>query len=145
MKKKYQISDQQGYPIKGLIIEADNEQELVQIMLEEDKCFPGWSFEEIEKKNNPKIIHFKEYAQYQKTLSKLMNQVNTLSDEIHKKLFNLACQGKWKEWDKNQPIGTTFYVDEDMLRSTGDKNIDLFWEILDKIEEVKEKIQKKKP
>jgi hypothetical protein len=34
-------------------------------------------------------------------------------------------------------------VDEGMLRNTGDKNIDFLWEILDKIEEVKEKIRYK--
>jgi len=92
---------------------------------------------------NPKTIHFNEYDKYQATLSTLINQVNSISKEIHENLFNLACQGKWKEWDKNQPIGTEFYVEEDMLRNTGDKNIDLLWEVLDKIEEVKKKIQNK--
>ena len=140
---KYQISDQQGYPIKGFIVEADNEQELIQIMLDEDKCFPGWSFEEVEKENNnPKIIRLKDNAQYKKALSKLIKQLNSLSDKIRDNLFNLACQGKWKEWDKTQPLGTEFYVDEEMLRNTGDKNIDLLWEVLDKIEDVKEKIKK---
>jgi hypothetical protein len=94
-------------------------------------------------KNNPKTINLKEYAQYQETLSELINQVNTISDEIHDKLFDLACLGKWKKWDKKQPVGTVFHVTEDMLRNTGDKNIDLLWEILDKIEEVREGIQKR--
>ena len=58
-------------------------------------------------------------------------------------VFNLACQRKWKEWDKNQPVGTKFYVDDEMLRNTGDENIDLLWEVRDKIEEVREKIQKR--
>ena len=35
-KKKYQISDQQGYSIKGFIVEADNDRELVRIMHDEN-------------------------------------------------------------------------------------------------------------
>ena len=97
--------------------------------------------EEIREKSNPKTIGFNDYDKYQATLSTLINQVNSISKEIHENLFDLACQGKWKEWDKNQPLGTTLYVDDDMLRNTGDKNIDLLWEVLDKITEVKEKIQ----
>jgi len=138
--KKYQISDQQGYPIKGFIVEANNDKELVRIMNQENKTFPGWSFEEI-KNTNPKIVSLNYYAQYQKTLSKLIKQMDSISDKIHDGLFNLACQGKWKEWDKQQQIGTEFYVDEEMLRNTGDKNIDLLWEVLDKIGEVKERMQ----
>jgi hypothetical protein len=142
-KKKYQISDQQGCPVEGLIVETGKERELIQTMLEEDKCFPGWSFEEIEEENKPPvIISFEDHTQYQKTLSQLIEQVSAISDEIYDNLFALACQGKWKEWDNSQPIGTELHVDEEMLRNTGDKNIDLFWEILDKIEEVKKKIQK---
>ena len=137
--KKYQISDQQGYPIKGFIVEANSDKELVRIMNEENKTFPGWSFEEIVNKK-PKIISLSYNRQYQKTLSKLIKQMNSISEKIHDDLFNLACQGKWKEWDKTQPAGAEFYVDEEMLRNTGDKNIDLLWEVLDKIEEVKGKI-----
>jgi len=48
--------------------------------------------------------------------------------------------GKWKEWDDQQPVGAKIFVDEDMMRNTGDKNIDLLLEIWDKIEEVKEEI-----
>ena len=138
---KYQILDQQGYPIEGFIVEANNYRKFMQIMLDEDKCFPGWSFEEIKKENHiPKIVSLKYNSQYKNTLSKLINQLDSLSKRIHENLFNLACLGKWKEWDAAQPIGTEFYVDDEMLRNTGDKNIDHLWEVLDKIKEVKEKI-----
>ena len=140
--KKYQISDQQGYPVKGFIIEANNDKELVRIMNDESKTFPGWSFEEVVNKK-PKIISLNYDFQYQKNLSKLIKQMDSISEKIHDNLFNLACLGKWKEWDKTQAVGTKFYVDDEMLRNTGDKNIDLLWEVLDKIEEVKEKIQDK--
>jgi len=44
-KKKYQITDEQWKPL--FVVEANNAKELVKIMREQDKCFPGWSFEEI--------------------------------------------------------------------------------------------------
>ena len=140
--KKYQISDQQGYPIEGFIVKAENEQELIQNMRDENKCFPGWSFEEIENKNT-KIIHLDYNTQYHKTLSKLIKQMNNFSYKIHESFFNLACYGKWKKWDEVQPVGSEIYVDDEMLRNTGDKNIDLLWEVLDKIEEVKERMENK--
>ena len=87
-----------------------------------------------------KIISFRDHSQYQETLSELIKKVCSISDVIHDNLFDLACKGKWKEWSKKQPEDTIVYVDEGMIRNTGDKNIDLLLEILDKIEEVKEKI-----
>ena len=88
------------------------------------------------------VVKFKNYARYQEKLSEIVEQVSDISDVIYDNLFSLACMGKWKEWDDQQPIGTELYVDEDMIRNTGDKNIDLLLEIWDKIEEVKEKINK---
>ena len=93
-----------------------------------------------DQQGHPKIISLTDYAQYRKTLSKLIKQIDGISGKIHDKLFCLACQGKWKEWDKAQPIGTEIYIDDEMLRNTGDKNIDLLWEVLDKIGEVKERM-----
>ena len=92
---------------------------------------------------NIKIISLKEYARYKKKLSQLIDLASNTADEIENELFTVACLGKWKEWDKSQPVGARIYVDEEMLRSTGDKNIDLLWEILDKIREVKEEIENK--
>ena len=88
-----------------------------------------------------KIINFKDYVEYHEKLSEVMESVNDLSDEIFESLFILACLDKWKQWSDNQPVGSEFEASEEMLRNTGDKNIDLLWELLDKIEEVKGKIR----
>ena len=73
------------------------------------------------------VIKFKNYARYQEKLSEIVEQVSDISDVIYDNLFSLACMGKWKEWDDQQPIGTELFVDEDMIRNTGDKNIDLLF------------------
>jgi len=87
-----------------------------------------------------KIIDLNDYAEYNKKLSEIMETVNSLSYEIYEGLFPLAVLNKWKEWDAEQPTGSKLNVDEEMLRNTGDKNIDILWELLDKVEEVIERI-----
>jgi len=73
-----------------------------------------------------KIIDFKGYAEYNKKLSEIMETVNYFVDDIYDSMFELACLDKWKAWSDSQPIGTEMDVNEEMLRNTGDKNIDLF-------------------
>jgi len=90
--------------------------------------------------NKGKIINLKGNAEYEKKLSEMMEKVGILSDEIYEGLFPLAIMGKWQEWEADQPIGGKLNVDEDMLRNTGDKNIDILWELLDKAEDVIERI-----
>ena len=83
-----------------------------------------------------KIINMKDYAAYNKKLAKILQLTRKLGDEIHNSLFELAVLDKWKEWDEKQPIGAEIFVTDDMLRDTGDKNIDLLWQILDRIIDV---------
>ena len=85
-------------------------------------------------KENPKTIN--EYAEYQKNLSQIIAKVINAANEISDNLFNLACQGKLKEWDKKQPVGTIIHVTDKMLRNLGDKNIVLLLNLLDEIEKV---------
>jgi hypothetical protein len=91
--------------------------------------------------NDAKIINIKDYAEYNRKLSAIMEKLNELSDEIYEGLFPLALLSNWKDWDEEQPIGSKLHVDEDMLRNTGDKNIDILWELLDMAEDVKDRIR----
>ena len=91
------------------------------------------------------IINLNDYAEYNKKLSAIMERANNFADEIYESLFDLACEGKWKRWSDSQPIGAIFDVTEDMLRDTGDKNIDMIFEFLDKILEVSAKIHVNQP
>jgi len=91
-----------------------------------------------------KIIDLKDYVEYDKKLSEIMETAGDLAEDIYDSLFELACLDKWKNWSDSQPVGTVFDVDEEMLRNTGDKNIDCLWELLDKLVEVKEKIKVRK-
>ena len=76
-----------------------------------------------------RVINIKDYAEYHAKLSEIVEQVDDLAEEFYDSLFELAVLDKWKHWSDSQPIGAELYVDEDMLRNTGDKNIDVLWEI----------------
>ena len=93
-------------------------------------------------KRETPVIQLKDYVRYHEKLSKIIELASDLSDEIYGNLFDLACLNKWKEWSDEQPIGTIFEFTEDMLRNTGDNNIDILWELLDKIREVKNRVTK---
>ena len=95
--------------------------------------FDNIVFEIVE--SDTKLISLEDQAQYDDKLSEIIDMVNTVSDTIRDNLFTLACMGKWRKWSNSQTVGTTFYVTEDILRATGDKNIDLLIEILDIIED----------
>ena len=92
-----------------------------------------------------RVINIKDYAGYQAKLSKIVEQVSDLAEEIYESLFELAVLNKWKHWSDSQPVGTEFDVDEEMLRNTGDKNIDVLWKLLDTMLEVKENIKLSPP
>ena len=87
--------------------------------------------------NTGKVVNITEYAEYNKKLSEIVEIVTEHSDEG---LFPLALLSNWKEWDSEQPIGKKLNVDEDMLRNTGDNNIDILWELLDTAEDVIDRI-----
>ena len=83
----------------------------------------------------------KDYSKYQLTLLYIIFQTQNIANEIYENMFRLACEKMWKEWEENQPIGTEINITDEMLRNTGDENIDLLWELFDKIEEVKERMK----
>jgi len=90
--------------------------------------------------SDAKIINMKDYTAYNKKLAEIIEDVDSLYDNVYDNLISLACLDKWKEWDESQPIGAICNFSENALRDTGDKNIDLLFEMLDKMVEVREKI-----
>jgi uncharacterized protein YwgA len=84
------------------------------------------------------IVNFHQYTKYHKKLSEIVNQLTDMSEQIHSGMVNLAILGKWQEWSDGQPEGAVFEFTEDMLRNTGDKNVDALVELMDKILDTKD-------
>jgi hypothetical protein len=75
-------------------------------------------------------------SEYQKALEQTIDTLENIKEDIKSLIFPLAVADKWKEWSDEQEIGEIFNVTEDMLENTGDKNIELLWEIIYKINDV---------
>ena len=84
-----------------------------------------------------KIIPFKsDYAshpRYQKRLKKIISKLDKLEALTIEFSINLATSGKWREWDESLENGDKFRFTEEMLKDTGDPNVDTVNELVDKV------------
>jgi len=86
-----------------------------------------------------------ERTKYHDMIEGMRDIIGGCGQTIHGKLFSLAINGVWRKWSEAQPAGATIRATNDMLLKTGDKNIDLLWELLDKMEEVFQKLSSDTP
>jgi hypothetical protein len=84
-----------------------------------------------------KTVNFQDHTEYNEKLAEALSFLSEMQDELYNHMISLATMGKWKKWSDKQPIGSFFSFTEDMMRNTGDKHVDAFLEIYDKVEEVK--------
>jgi len=89
-----------------------------------------------------KMINFKKKIEYQKSLLETLDYIENIKNQLIGKMIDLAMLDKWQEWNKKQEEGAIFEFTEEMLKNTGDKNIDKLCEIIDKLEMVKYEITK---
>lgn len=80
--------------------------------------------------------------EYQNQLNKVIKKLNDIEDELKSLAVNTAITGKWKDWSDNIEIGETFVFTEEMLKNTGDKNVDQIVSLIDNLMKVKESIIK---
>jgi len=86
-----------------------------------------------------KIIPLETNQAYMNALKHNIDVLEQMESNIQLEMISLATSGKWKKWSDEQPDGTEFTFTEEMLRDTGDKNVDLLYELLDKMTEIREK------
>lgn len=91
-----------------------------------------------------KIISFESNNAYNNTLKEVVIRLEETTQVLFDCSVQLAVSGKWKEWSDDQPEDTEFNFDEKMLHDTADKNIDEIMELLEKVVDVKEKLEKNK-
>jgi hypothetical protein len=92
-----------------------------------------------------KIIPLSINKDYAHAIGQAISTLEEMEDDIKSAMIGLATTGKWKKWSDEQPIGTEFTFTEEMLRDTGDENVDLLCDLVDKIEEIMVKLKPKSP
>jgi len=74
-----------------------------------------------------KVIKFKtDYRltpEYRRELNLSVNKLDEFGNELIGLMINLATTGKWKEWSDNMQDGVKFEFSEEMLKDTGDENV----------------------
>ena len=88
-----------------------------------------------------KTINLNDQNKYQNKLKETIEFLDYTENELFSKMICLATLGKWKNWDDNIEIGTVFNFTEEMLRDTGDFNINKLFEIAEKISIIKKEIK----
>jgi hypothetical protein len=78
---------------------------------------------------------------YSIALSEAIWALRRTDKVLYSMMIGLTVSGKWKEWDEKQPEGTIFTFTEEMLRNTGDENVDALCELRDKLCEVRRKLK----
>ena len=84
--------------------------------------------------------HYKSSPDYQEELKQAVERLREIEAELFTKMINLATLGKWKEWSKSIPVGGEFKFTEEMLRDTGDENVNDLCLLMDKIVEVQTRL-----
>lgn len=84
---------------------------------------------------------YKSTEQYRSMLTNAIEKLEDIEENLNSLIVNLATAGKWKEWSDSIPVGGTFKFTEEMLKDTGDNNINDIAGLLDEVIRVKERIK----
>jgi len=66
---------------------------------------------------------WKRDRRYREALAALSEELTAMADGFLDRAFQLALAGPWREWDESAPEGTELYVDDGLLRESGDPNV----------------------
>lgn len=78
---------------------------------------------------------------YKERITDLHEFLKLTQEEIFTQMLYIASAGVWKEWMQTIKEGETFNFNSEMLENTGDKNIEILWELYNKIDEVIQRIK----
>jgi len=60
---------------------------------------------------------------YRKALERLGKKLTGMGEQLFDLAFELAVEGAWREWNDGVPNGTEIYINEVILRESGDPNV----------------------
>ena len=79
--------------------------------------------------------------EYREEIGLTLRKIEEIEIELSTAIINLAAKGKWKDWSESIPTGEFFTFTEEMLKDTGDENIDDLTFFMDELIRVKTKIE----
>ena len=83
-----------------------------------------------------KIIKFDAYRndpEYLAQIREVRNKIKEMEYAVDDLIIDVATKGAWREWNKEQEVGTVFNFSEDALSKTDDCNVDTLLNLRDMI------------
>jgi hypothetical protein len=78
---------------------------------------------------------------YQEEINETINYLKEVEETLIGRLVNLAMAGKWKKWSDEQITGSTVEITEEMMRNTGDSNIEQIIPLIDLTVKIKNELK----
>ena len=74
-------------------------------------------------------------------MNKNIKKLNEIENDLRELVINTATEGKWKEWSGRMQEGGMFNFTEEMLKDTGDENVNYISSLIDEVIKVKDEIK----
>jgi hypothetical protein len=87
------------------------------------------------------LVDYKNEIKYSEVILKTKSFLDDTQEKIQEHMVNLATHGVWKDFFDQFKEGDTFNFSQDMIENTGDKNIEMLWELCFKIEDVTKRMK----
>ena len=91
---------------------------------------------------NKKVINLREKNDYNNRLKETFDFLEKVENDLVTEMINLAISGKWKKWSDEQPIGTEFSFTDEILKDTGDENINILCDLREELIKITERLTK---
>ena len=77
---------------------------------------------------------------YRKALEGVSEELGQIEEHLMGAAIYLATSGKWREWSDGVKVGESVHFTHEMLKDTGDPNVDLLMGLLDQVRAGRKKI-----
>ena len=85
--------------------------------------------------------NYKSSSNYQEQLIKNIKKLNEIETDLTDLVIKTATEGKWKKWSDSMQEGDVFTFTEEMLKDTGDENVNNISSLIDEVIKVKDEIK----
>lgn len=89
-----------------------------------------------------KVINLNQKNDYKIRLKETFEFLENVEKDLLTEMIELALSDKWKKWSDEQPIGTEFSFTDEMLRDTGDENINMLYDLREELIKITDKLKK---
>lgn len=88
------------------------------------------------------VINIIDKSKQEKELAETIDFLHNIKHEMIHRMFVLATLDKWKEWSDSQKVRANISFTDEMIKDTGDINIDNLYELQERVSQTIDKLTK---